>query len=237
MKAAVDLHIHSALSPCGDNDMTPNNIVNMAALKGLDIISITDHNSALNLPAAMEVASKMGILILPGLEVQTREEVHMLCYLKNVEDALSLGEIIYGLLPDIANREDIFGPELVMDRFDNVSYKVSKLLLSSADISVEELVRIVSGMGGVCVPAHIDRESYSIISNLGFIPSDCKLKTIEVSKNTKPDIIIKSIPYLESFKIISSSDAHYLGDIFERESFFEVEHMTISDMIDCLKGF
>lgn len=236
MEAAADLHIHSALSPCGDQDMTPNNIVNMAALKGLDIISITDHNSALNLPASAEVASASGILLVPGIEVQTAEEVHILCYFRSIEDALNLGDIIYRLLPDISNREDIFGPQLVMDRFDGVHDKVTKLLLSSADISVEDLVRTVSDIGGVCVPAHVDRTSYSIISNLGFIPPSCDIKTVELSRRADRDTVMKSFPDLREFRIISSSDAHYLRNILEREAFINIGYLDISNVIDYLRG-
>ncbi|HHY78731.1 MAG TPA: PHP domain-containing protein, partial [Clostridiales bacterium] len=161
MKFAYDLHIHSALSPCGDEDMTPNNIVNMALLKGLDLIAVTDHNSGKNLPAVMEVGKRQGLMVVPGIEVQTREEVHILCYFKNLQSALKLDEIIYNCLPDIDNNEEIFGRQLIFDSQDQVIGKIDKLLLSSSALSVNDVFVLTKGLGGICIPAHVDRPAYS----------------------------------------------------------------------------
>jgi PHP family Zn ribbon phosphoesterase len=235
MKLAADLHIHSALSPCSDNDMTPNNIINMAILKGLDIISITDHNCALNLPAFQKTAYDLGIFLLPGIEVQTREEIHMLCYFPSVEHALELGETIYKMLPETCNNARLFGEQLIMDSNDNIAGCVNKLLLSSADISIDSLIEIVCKMGGVCVPAHVDRSSYSIISNLGFIPKSYALNTVEISKGEDYTSASERFPCIKGLRMIRSSDAHYLYDILERESFIEIEELAISKIIDYIR--
>ncbi|HBM81836.1 MAG TPA: phosphoesterase [Clostridiaceae bacterium] len=236
MKAAYDLHIHSALSPCADDDMTPNNIVNMSIIKGLDIISVTDHNSSFNLQALYNVSVRNGIMLIPGIEVQTKEEVHMLCYFKNVRNAIEFGNIIYENLPDVENDEQLFGKQLIMDDMDNVIGKACKLLLSSADIPIDNLWDIVKSFKGVCIPAHVDRASYSIISNLGFIPSTLNIKTVEISKYEHFESFIEKFPYLKGLRTITSSDAHYLGDIFERQSFMDIDDFTCTAIFNYIKG-
>lgn len=236
MEFAVDLHIHSTLSPCGDEDMTPNNIVNMALLKGIDIVSVTDHNTALNLPAVSEAAIKNGIMLLPGIEVQTREEIHMLCYFKKVNTAVDFGSQIYNKLPDVKNNEEVFGRQLVMDSQDKVISTCERLLLSSAGISLKQLTDMVSEWGGVCIPAHVDRNSYSIISNLGFIPDNLSIRTVEISRSINEDSALKKFPLLRNFRMIKSSDAHYLWDISERENFISISELTLTNVLDYLRG-
>lgn len=236
MALFYDLHIHSALSPCGDDDMTPNNIVNMAVIKGLDIIAVTDHNSANNLHAIHEVAKKSGIMLIPGLEVQTREEAHMLCYFKTLDSATTFGSIIYNSLPYIKNNPDIFGNQHIFDGSDNITGCVEKLLLSSSDFSIAGLMELVEQFGGACIPAHIDRPSYSIISNLGFIPESLNIKTVEISSAMTPASSISKFPYIKGMNIIKSSDAHYLPDISERENSLPVDELTMSGIFDYLEG-
>ena len=233
---SIDLQIHSALSPCADSTMTPNNIINMCILKGIDIISITDHNTADNLLAIENVAVENGIMLLPGIEVQTREEVHVLCYFKTASQAVELGNIIYNKLPSIKNSEEIFGKQLIIDKFDNITGTLDKLLLSSADVSIKQLLNMVNSMDGVCVPAHIDRRSYSIISNLGFIPQNLNLKTIEISRMSTIASILLKYPYLKDLRVIRSSDAHYLWDINEKQEFVLIENLTLTNILNYLRG-
>lgn len=230
MEFAVDFHIHSALSPCGDEDMTPSNIVNMALLKGLDIIAVTDHNSCGNLPAVMQVARDNGLMVIPGMEVQSREEVHIVCLFKRIEGAMKFAEIVYNSLPDIKNNEEVFGRQLIFNDVDEIIGKEEKLLLSSAALSVNDVFLLVRGLGGICIPAHVDRSGYSIIANLGFIPPNLKVKTIEISKKITPESAYKKYPFLKKFNYIVSSDAHYLQDISEREFFIELDCLSISDL-------
>lgn len=236
MEFAVDFHIHSALSPCGDGDMTPNNIVNMALLKGLDIIAVTDHNSCSNLPAVMEAARENGLMVIPGMEVQTKEEVHILCLFKRMEGAMKFAEIVYNSLPDIKNNEEIFGLQLVFNRHDEIISKEDKLLLSSTVLSVDDVFVLVRGLGGICIPAHVDRQGFSIITNLGFIPPNLKVKTIEISKNCTPSAVLKKYPFLNKFNYIISSDAHYLQDISERDFFIELDCLSVSELFYKLGG-
>lgn len=234
MEFAIDFHIHSALSPCADEEMTPNNIVNMALLKHLDIIAVTDHNSCRNLPAVMEIGKKNGLTVIPGMEVQTKEEVHIICLFKRLEAAQKFEEIVYSSLPGIPNNEELFGTQLIMDDQDNITGKVEKLLLSSTCLSVNDVFILVRGLGGICIPAHVDRNSYSIITNLGFIPPGLKVKTIEFSKKNSPEDILKKYSFLKKYNYIVSSDAHFLWDINEREFFVNMEYLSITELFDKL---
>jgi PHP family Zn ribbon phosphoesterase len=235
MKAIVDLHIHSALSPCSDNDMTPNNIVNMAFLKGLDIIAVTDHNSTENCNAVVDCGKKRGVIVVPGMELETREEVHLVCLFPGVAEAYKMQNIVYNALPDIENREDIFGQQIVMDEEDNITGYLKRLLLTASSLSIDEAFMHVSSLGGVIIPAHVDRDSYSIISNLGIIPKTPKMKYLEVSKACDVEMFTQNNPYLKDFNIIKSSDAHTLGDLFERESSIELDELSIECLLYTLR--
>lgn len=235
MKVAYDLHIHSALSPCGDNDMTPNNIVNMAKLKGLNVIAITDHNSMLNLIPTMEVAQSKDILVVPGIEVTTKEEVHALCYFPTAEEGMSFQNIIYESLPDVTNKEDIFGHQLILDREDNVLGKIEKMLLNTSGYTIEEIFQLVKKHNGVLVPAHIDKKSFSIISTLGFMPCTLNIKTIEIFDLNKLEDM-KNTFLLEGYNIIKNSDAHYLVDINEADYYLNISSFTAESVVEYLKG-
>lgn len=232
MKYYVDLHIHSALSPCADNDMTPNNIVNMASIKDLDIIAVTDHNSVENVEAVLNCGRKMGILVVPGMEIETREEVHTLCYFSSLKNALEMQEIVYASMPLIDNREDIFGEQIIMDERDNVKGRFKRLLITATELSLEEVQFHVYRLGGAMVPAHVDRNSYSIISNLGMIPPEIHVKCIEVSKGCDVKKYIKQIPELGRYKLLRNSDAHTLGDILEKEASLELESKSTEALIN-----
>jgi PHP family Zn ribbon phosphoesterase len=228
MKIAVDLHIHSALSPCADQDMTPNNIINMAILKGLDAISITDHNSCDNVRAAINAANGR-ILVLPGMEVQTIEDVHLLCYFNCIEALEEYDKIIRGALQKVDNIPEIFGEQTILDEMDQLLDVRSELLITSVNLSVDDVVLGVRNLGGMVVPAHVNRPSYSILSNLGFIPDNLYLKLLEISHNFKE---FNSLP--GKYWYIYSSDAHHLQDIMERVMFLEVTELTISSLMKAL---
>lgn len=234
MRIYTDLHIHTALSPCADNDMTPNNIVNMAKLKGLDVVAITDHNSCENVPACIEVAKKVGILVVPGMEIQTREDVHAICLFKDIDSALAFQEYVYKHLPPLKNKEDIFGEQLVFDSEDNIIGHNDIMLLTSAEISFDDACFKVKELEGAFVPAHVDRDSYSAITNLGFVPDYLPVKTIEY--NSYDNIIrMKETGILKnSYRFIKSSDAHYLWDILERENYIDVMDLSLNSIIDIL---
>jgi 3',5'-nucleoside bisphosphate phosphatase len=234
LKAYIDLHIHSALSPCSHHDMTPNNIINMADLKGLDFIAITDHNTAENLQVFMTCAEGKNVLVIPGMEIETREEVHLICLFKKLEGALKMQTIVYSALPDIPNREDIFGQQLIMDSEDNVVGNIGKLLISATSLSIDDVVLTVRDLDGIVIPAHIDRESYSIVSNLGLIPPYLGFNYLELSKTCDLTQYKNKNPLLKHYNFLRSSDAHSLENILERESTIEVEKMSIDGLFAAL---
>lgn len=234
LSLSYDLHIHSCLSPCGDDESTPANIVGMAYVKGLDVIAITDHNTALNCVAAKEVADAYGITLLCGMELTTDEECHVVCLLPTLEKALELDEYVAKKIMRIQNDPAIFGNQLIMDSDDNIIGKRDELLINACSISFEEVFPLVESMGGVAIPAHVDKSTTSVISNLGFIPPDSTFKTIEVKNLSRLDGLKEAHPYFKTCKAITSSDAHYLGDINEPVNFLHVREKSPEAIIDAL---
>lgn len=234
MKIYVDLHIHSALSPCAHDDMTPCNIINMAYLKGLDAVSITDHNCVLNAMAAECLASERGILLIPGMEIQTREEFHSLCYFKDFKTLSLFWGIVGDKLPNIKNKPQLFGKQEIYDSQDEKIGEFDRLLLNSIDMSYSELCKVVDNLGGVVVPAHVNKGSFSIINSLGFIPEEENVNTIEIFGEKEYNIQEK--PFVtKKYNEIYSSDAHYLEDISERKNSIEVEEKSVKGIINFLK--
>lgn len=226
MKIYYDFHIHSALSPCGDNDMTPNNIVNMAMLKGLDAIAVTDHNSCGNVRAATKAAGDK-IIVIPGMEIETSEEVHMVALFPTPEAAEEMESILRSSCPPVKNRPEIFGNQYYMDENDEITGEEERLLVTASGLDVYSVVENVTALGGVVYPAHIDRTSYSIVSNLGFIPPDLDVSAVEITAKNR----IQMMDKYKGFDIITSSDAHYLWDISEREYFLDVSNKNLSEIL------
>ena len=227
-RLAVDLHIHSALSPCADDEMTPCNIANMSILKGLDAIAVTDHNACDNVAAVMEAAGDR-LLVIPGMEVQTEEEVHILAYFRTLSDALSFSDEIRKHLPGIPNRPGLFGHQWIMDAGDKRRGEREDMLLTSTDLSLDETVAMIGEKGGAAVPAHVDRDSFSVLSQLGFMPRHLPFTAIEVSRGGIN-------PLRDEWRILTSSDAHRLGDILERESFIDVPDRDADSILDWISA-
>lgn len=228
MKFYYDLHIHSDLSPCGNHDMTPNNIANMAYIKGLNIISVTDHNTTRNFPAIRQVGEKLGIEVIPGIEVTTREEVHVLCYFKNYSDAQNFGNLIYDSLPDIKNNAMIFGEQNIYNSDDIIVDQLNKLLISASKYSLDEIYYLTKEHNGIIVPAHINKKSNSILGILGFIPFNLKIDFVEIFKESVVDEKI-----IKKYNILKNSDAHQLIDISESVNNLELD--TALDIYKFLK--
>ncbi len=228
MEFNYDLHIHSCLSPCGDNEMTPNNIIGMAGILELDIIAVSDHNSALNLPAISKLGEENGILVVPAIEITTSEEVHVLSLFPDTDSALKMGEELYELLPDIENDVEIFGEQLIMDENDEVIGTRKKLLSNAVNFSIDDVFEKVRAYGGVPIPAHIDKSSYSLLSNLGFVPPELTLTSIE----------IKNPPHKlgEEYRFITDSDAHSLEVMSQHDCRkINLPEKTISAVLDFLR--
>lgn len=215
MKFFYDLHIHSDLSPCGEKEMTPNNIVNMAKLKGLDIIAVTDHNSAANHPAIEKVANHSGMCVIPGLEITSKEDVHLLAYFRQFSDARIIGDIIYANLPDIKNNTRIFGEQNIYDENDHIIGNLDKLLINATTFSITEIIEMVRNRNGIVIPAHVEKKAYGIIGVLGFIPPDYGFRYVEVHDR------LYANKFLDSYKKVFNSDAHRLSDISEPVNYLE----------------
>ncbi len=232
MKLFYDFHLHSCLSPCGDNEMTPHNIVNMAKLGGLDIIAVTDHNTCLNCPAALEAGEKAGITLVPGMELCTSEEVHIICLFSNLKRAMDFSAYVGERLPPIKNRPDIFGDQLIMDGNDRIAGHHEQLLMAASSISVSHVVQTVALFDGICYPAHIDRPSYSIISNLGSITPEMGFGAAELTANADLPDLTKQHPILEKMFIVKGSDAHRLADIGDARHTIDLKKNNAGAVID-----
>lgn len=235
MRVYYDLHLHTCLSPCGDEDMTPWNTVNMAKLLGLDMIAVTDHNSCKNCRSAMEVGEKIGITVVPGMELCTAEEVHCICLFDDIDKAEAFSEYVRAMMPDIRNREEIFGTQLFMDSADGVLGKEDVLLTAASSISIDSLPGLVKDYGGVCYPAHIDRESYSILSSLGDFPPELEVNAFELTPTEEEGYYLESYAYLKGKSLLRSSDAHYLENMREREFYLELPENSAAALIEYLK--
>ncbi|MDF2985856.1 MAG: hypothetical protein K0R50_1366 [Eubacterium sp.] len=238
LRLAYDLHIHTALSPCADNDMTPNNIVNMSILKGLDVIAITDHNSCANVEACTAAAADKQLLVIPGMEVETAEEIHVICLFPDFGKAMEMQNWIYSRLPAYKNNEGVFGSQLIMDWQDNIIRKEDRLLLVSATITINEVFRIVNQqLKGLAVPAHIDRQANSLISSFGVIPEDIDISCVEIRNRSREALLEEHHPKLKNINKIYSSDAHYLGNISERQNFVEVDEINAEGVLRALSVY
>lgn len=232
MKLYYDLHIHSALSPCASEEMTPNNIVNMAIIKGLDVIAVTDHNATYNLRAIDGIAKREGLLFIPGIEVESCEGVHLLCYFPRVELAEVFGEIITESLPKIKTNK-VFGEQLIVDEQDEIVSRFEKLLINSSRFTIEEIWQYTKNYEGTMVYAHIFRGSNGILPVLGFLPTNIQLGTLEIYKQ---DVGRQELKQFENkYMILIDSDAHQLVDIHEREYNLKVQSKTVEAILNKLK--
>jgi PHP family Zn ribbon phosphoesterase len=231
---SCDLHIHSTLSPCGSLEMSPINIITKAKEVGLHVISITDHNMVENCLYANEIGKKFGITVLFGMELQTLEEIHLLAFFDTYNLALAFQEKIYSLLPDIQNDADYFGDQVVVNEENEIIRFENRLLLNSAQISITDATAWIKNHGGVAIPSHIDSPTFSIISQLGYIPDDLPFDALEVRNKEKatellPLIMRKDIPF------VSFSDAHYLVDIGKRRIELDLEEPNCTEISGALK--
>lgn len=220
-KFYYDLHIHSCLSPCADNDNTPGNIAGMASLCGIDILALTDHNSCKNCPAFFEAARNFEIVPIAGMELTTAEDIHLLCLFEELEAALEFSDSVDKNRVRIKNRAEIFGEQLICDRSDNIIGFEEDLLPNATLLDLTAADRLVKNYGGICYPAHIDRQANGIISVLGAMPESPVFDFAEY--NLSKNIEDYTVKYgLSDKKTIVSSDAHYLTDFRDKESYFNL---------------
>lgn len=218
-----DLHIHSCLSPCADDDMTPNNIAGMGTLCGLQIMALTDHNTTKNCPAFFEAAARQGIVPIAGMELTTAEDIHLCCLFEKIEQAMAFDAVVSGQRMLVENRPDIFGDQMVMNGLDEVIDTEPYFLPAATMLSLEQAAALCVAHGGVCYPAHIDREANGILAVLGAFPEDPPFGLAELNDPAKQETLCAQFPSLRSLFFVSGSDAHYLWDIRERNSSMELD--------------
>ena len=218
-KYYYDLHVHSCLSPCGDDDSTPANIAGIASLSELDIVALTDHNTCKNCPAFFKAAEKYGVIPIAGMELTSAEDIHVVCLFEKLTAALDFDSYIQRHRVLIKNRPEFFGEQLLLDEEDCIIGKEEYLLTNATDISIDEVLAAAKDFGGIAYPAHIDRDANGIIAILGTIPEDTDFRLFEISDAA---LISK---YSEKYGInaenfIVSSDAHTLLGIRDKENYF-----------------
>ena len=231
----ADLHIHTVLSGCAEIEMIPSLILWQAERKGLDLIAITDHNAWHNAEAVMEAAVGTNIHVLPGMELQSKEEVHLLCLFDTVEPCKEWQEKVFQKLPPLANQEDLFGPQYVVNAAGEWLWTEERLLAQSADMALEEIVGQVTSLGGMVIPAHVDRPSYSLLSNLGLIPADMAVPALEVTPYFNWRKGFLEWPQLKDWCLIVNGDAHRLNEIQNRTQ-FKMAQPEIKEMALAFKG-
>ncbi len=227
-KYYYDFHIHSCLSPCGDDDNTPNNIAGMAMLMGLNIVALTDHNSCKNCPAFFEAANRYGITPLAGMELTTAEDIHVVCLFENLEDAMRFDEFVDSKRVKIKNKVEIFGNQQIMDGQDNIVGEDEFLLTNATNIFLDEVPDLVKQYGGISFPAHIDKQANGIIATLGTFPETADFNIIEINRKENIDKYIEKYSLSDKILLINS-DAHLLTTMREHENYLELETESDSD--------
>ena len=218
-----DLHVHSCLSPCGDDDMTPANIAGMASLNGLNIVALTDHNTSKNCPAFFANAKKYGIVPVAGMELTSAEDIHVICLFPTLEAAMDFDSFVDGQRIKIPNRKEIFGNQLVMNESDEVVSEEPDLLINATTIDLESAFREVTTRGGACYPAHVDRESGGMIAVLGDLPYTPRYAAFELNDKASYGEYAERYEKLRGMRYIVSSDAHYLWNISGAENAIELD--------------
>ena len=231
----ADLHVHTVLSACAETEMMPEFILERAQELSLTLIAVTDHNSAENAPAMLRAAEGTGITVLPGMEVQTREEVHMLCLFDVLEQVARWQEEVYAHLPRLKNKPEVFGIQVMLDAEGEPVGTNDRLLATSTLFSVDEVVQTVQRLDGLCIPCHVDRPAYSLIANLGFIPPDLQIKGVEISHLVGPKEAQERFPQLKHYSLVASGDAHRLKEMARRTT-LKMAEPTVAELALALAG-
>ncbi|MBR2824764.1 MAG: PHP domain-containing protein [Solobacterium sp.] len=221
--------MHSCLSPCAEDEMTPNNICQMAILKGLEVIAVTDHNSTKQLASISEVAKSLGLYFIYGCELETIEEVHILGLFDSIEKTNNLQNWIDEHMPNIPNQVDYFGKQEIRNTKDEVIGIEDRLLIVSLDVSVEECVKAIHHFGGKAILAHVLDRKNSITHQLGFIPNDLPYDGLEIKTLEQKQTVLEKHPWIQEDSTVwfIDSDAHRLIDISEKEN--QLENQLFKD--------
>jgi len=234
-KYRADLHIHTCLSPCGDLELSPAAIIKTASEKGIALIGICDHNSAENSTAVIEASKDKNITVLPGIEVTSKEEVHIVALFATVSDALEMQNLIFDNLEG-ENKESVFGQQVIVDAEGWILGFNPRLLIGATSIPLEAVLQAIHNCNGIAIAAHIDREGFGIIGQLGFIPPGLKLDAVEISPRMNIEEARKKYAEYHTYPFVCSSDAHYLKDIGRATTIFLLEEPSFQELRMALQG-
>jgi len=235
MNLRCDLHIHSCLSPCGDEEMTPGNIAGLASLCGLQLIALTDHNTCGNCRAVMAAGEAYGVTVVPGMELTTAEDIHVLCYFPDAETAERFAADIYARLPDMGNRADIFGRQVYRNEEDEEVGEEPRLLLNATDLAIEQVRELAHRCGGAAVPAHIDKHSDSVMAVFGYADPSMGYRTWEVTPGCDIAALEIAHPELKGSRYLKSSDAHWLEALDKAQSSIELPECSAQAFVAWLR--
>jgi PHP family Zn ribbon phosphoesterase len=231
----AELHVHTVLSPCAEIEMIPPLIIETAVEKGINLISITDHNASANVEAVQKASKNSGVAVLPGMELQTREEVHVLCLFDTLDQLAALQTIVDSALPALENDRDHFGEQFVVDETGEFLWREDRLLITSTSLSIESAFQQVRQLGGLAIPAHVDRKAFGLIANLGLIPADLEIVALEISGRIKVQEAVKKFPQIRGFPLIQSGDVHRLEE-FLGANRLVIEAPTVAEIRLALQG-
>lgn len=223
----ADLHVHTVLSPCAEVEMIPPLIVQAALERGIQLIAITDHNATANIKAVMEAAAGTSLTVLPGMELQTSEEVHLLCLFENLQQAQAWQKEVDQALPPLSNNPEFFGEQFIVDHEGTFIAREERLLITSANIGLQEAAAAVQALGGFAIPAHVDRKAFSLLANLGFVPPG--FNVLEISRNLHPSQAALHHPQLRDFSLIQNGDVHRL-DEFLGACHYQLQSPTLGEI-------
>ena len=232
----ADLHLHTVLSPCGDLEMSPSAIVDRALERGLDMISISDHNTTRQVKVCQKIGRERGLFVLGGVEVTSQEEAHCLCFFETDAQLDEFQSFLDAHLPPIPNDEDRFGYQLIVDENDEITGEEPYHLLNAIDVDIDGLYDEVHRIGGLFVPAHVNKSSTSLMSQLGFVPPDLRADGLEINKFTTRDDFVKKFAYLKRFNFITDSDAHFIPDVGSVYNVIHMEHRSFAEFAMALRG-
>ena len=234
----ADLHVHTVLSPCAEIEMIPPLIVEKALERGIQLIAITDHNATGNIYSVQKAAAGKGLIVWAGMELQTKEEVHVLCLFDTLEQSQALQEYVSPRLSPIENRPDFFGEQFVVDETGDFVRRETQLLLTSANITLKEAWEQVSSLGGLLIPAHVNRKAFGLIANLGLVPEDIPIRVLEISRHLDPDDAVSTFPQIKGYPLIQNGDVHRLEEFLGANE-YHLEKPSIGELclaIDGLEG-
>lgn len=232
---SLDLHIHTLLSPCADNGMLPSAVIGRVRELGIEVIAVTDHNTVENVAPFLDKGRQMGIKVIPGMELQTSEDIHLVCLFNNLEEAYKCQEVVYQKLPHMKNNRDIFGEQWIVDNNDDKIRELDQLLLVGTRLSIDTAVQTVHELDGICIAAHIDRQAFSLWGHLGNIPEGLPLDGVELTPHLARNSVQLERIKQEGFDYVVSSDAHYLDSFYPPQCFAFMEEVSLKELKLALK--